>query len=414
MASTILFVPLGWIGRRDFTANRCQVYCQAGFWNCTIMRLLHIVEATFAGVGRHVLDVARAQFDQGHEVHVIYSPRRMSTAFEMERQQAKGIDWHALPMRRSPGPVDIWTVAKIRRLLGRIRPQVVIGHSVKGGGLARLAAVFTDVYRVYTPNGLFSMNPDLSRHATWAAGLTEKALSWFTDVIVAVSLEEVEHLRGLGVSASKVRVVHNGIKEPQRFDRQVLRSELGVREEQLVVGFVGRLEAQKRPLDAIEIFSLAAAIDRRLRLLMVGDGILRHEVAGLVMERDLGDRVTMLGEYPGTKAMQACDLFLLPSSFEGFPYVLIEAAHLGLPIVTTDRACASAIVAHGVSGYVCRFGDLADAAACIAALAVDVGKRLEFGAAGERLARQFTVASMAEGYEAAISGCESPTACGVL
>lgn len=310
------------------------------------MKILHVVEASFAGVGRHVLDLAGAQAAVGHQVHVAYSPVRESSSFASERADLGAVRWHAVPMSRGLRLVDVPAAARLAGLVRSTKPDVVHGHSTKGGLMARVIPVGA-VPTVYTPNAVFSMNPLLGGRARRVIELAERALSRRTAAIIAVSPEERAHFEAdIGVDPATVTVIPNGIQPVEPADPTIVRKELDLPVDRPIVGFVGRLDRQKAPDDLLKIYARMAHNHPTAHFVVVGDGPMGPNLRAMwpVAGSALDERLHFLGEQPGTWAMSGFDLLVLPSRYEGFPYVLIEAANLGLPIVTTDRACASLLV----------------------------------------------------------------------
>jgi hypothetical protein len=108
------------------------------------MRVLHIVEATSAGVGKHVLGLCEGLAKRGVEVHLIYSPLRMDSLFQtgMERLREAGVKLSSFPMRREPHISDVGALRYLRTYVIRHGPFVLIhAHSSKAGGLARLLRI---------------------------------------------------------------------------------------------------------------------------------------------------------------------------------------------------------------------------------------------------------------------------------
>ncbi|MEM2057654.1 MAG: glycosyltransferase family 1 protein [Thermoproteota archaeon] len=139
----------------------------------------------------------------------------------------------------------------------------------------------------------------------------------------------------------RVRVVHNGIDlapfKSLPNDKKALRVKVGLPEEGLLIGHIGRFDTPKNHRFLIEVFEVLAARLPDARLILVGDGPLRPEIQRLVTSKGLQDRVLFLGiraDVP--EIMRSLDLFLFPSLYEGFGLVLIEAQASGLPCVISD------------------------------------------------------------------------------
>ena len=135
------------------------------------------------------------------------------------------------------------------------------------------------------------------------------------------------------------RVLNNAIDAGRyRFDpkvRQEVRSELGIPADALVAGHVGRFMAPKNHGFLLRIF---AELPDHARLLLVGDGELRAENEHLAEELGIRDRVIFAGLRRDVERMlQAMDVFVFPSLYEGLPLSVIEAQAAGLPCLISDK-----------------------------------------------------------------------------
>lgn len=123
--------------------------------------------------------------------------------------------------------------------------------------------------------------------------------------------------------------------DENRFDKELrdkCRKEYGL-EENIVIGHIGRLTAQKNTLFIIDIFNEIAKIEDRAKLLIIGDGELREDMLARIAEYGIKDKVLYLGRREDVKQFyNAMDAFLLPSLYEGLPVVGVEAECCGLPV----------------------------------------------------------------------------------
>lgn len=128
---------------------------------------------------------------------------------------------------------------------------------------------------------------------------------------------------------NQVQIIHNAI-ESDKFifnnkTRLNIRRRLKI-DNKIVVGHVGRFDPQKNPLFLLDIFAELVKKNKDYFLVMVGDGILRENIENKISELNIEKNVLLLGSRRNVnEIMQAMDIFLFPSLFEGLGIVLIEA-----------------------------------------------------------------------------------------
>jgi len=175
-----------------------------------------------------------------------------------------------------------------------------------------------------------------------------------------------------------------------------MRAELQLGANEICIGFVGRLSAQKSVHRLISAFAMASHDHAGLRLVIVGDGPDRVELEALATDLKIAEQVMFAGSRNGVAAMAAFDIFALPSRYEAFPYVLLEAASQGLPIVMTETGGARSVVKHEKNGFVVPQDENETLAACLGKLADDRKLARRMGECSESVAREFSVDNMVE------------------
>ena len=134
-----------------------------------------------------------------------------------------------------------------------------------------------------------------------------------------------------------VNAIDTGIFHPR--DQAQMRQKLGVPAQTKVIVYVGRLVETKGMRELLVAFQRLAAQDASLHLALVGDGVMRQELATLVQASGLSGRVLMPGGMEPPQVAEcicASDVLTLPSWSEGYPNVVVEGIACGCPVVATD------------------------------------------------------------------------------
>ena len=132
--------------------------------------------------------------------------------------------------------------------------------------------------------------------------------------------------------------VDQGRFHPDAAARAATRARYGIADTDRLAGFVGRLNHQKNPLFLMEVFAAMAGADPAWKLLLVGTGEMEEKMRAAAARHGLTDRVIFAGVQSDVPAyMNAFDLFLLPSNFEGSPVTLVEAQGCGVPCLASTN-----------------------------------------------------------------------------
>jgi glycosyltransferase involved in cell wall biosynthesis len=228
-------------------------------------------------------------------------------------------------------------------------------------------------------------------------------LLWrITDAGIAIS-EAVRRfsIEVEGVRPDRIHTIYYGYQTEQHDSaalRREVREELGVAPEQTVIGMVCRLIEQKGIPHGIRAFGQIAEHFPDARLLIVGEGKLRPSLEAQVKELKLEDRVRFLGwRADGARVMAGFDIFLMPSLWEGFGLVMLEAMAHGLPIIGSAVSAIPEVVVNGETGLLVLPRDEPGLADALAMLLHDAPLRKHMGLMGlERLETQFSVAKMVD------------------
>jgi glycosyltransferase involved in cell wall biosynthesis len=195
------------------------------------------------------------------------------------------------------------------------------------------------------------------------------------------------YIRVGAASAAKIRLIPNGVDlsrfRPDLAARARLRRELGVDDRSVLLS-VARFEPQKDHANLLAAMRLIVDLRPDVMLFLVGQGSLEQEIRLKAEALGLSNHVQFLGTRSDIPAvMNASDVYVMSSLWEGLPLVLIEAASVGLPIVATDVGGNSEVVLPSASGILVRPADPgAIAEAALSVLGVPRAEREQWSATG--------------------------------
>lgn len=354
-------------------------------------RLLHI---TTTDISLEVLlgPQLRAFRDAGYELHTASAPGPF-----VARLAADGIAHHAL--RHATRAValgrDVAATAELYRLFCRLRPDIVHTHNPKPGVYGRMAARAARVPLVVnTQHGLYAQPTDRPARRLPVYTL-ERLAAACSDIELVQNPEDLETLARLGVPRQKLRLLGNGVDldrfqpQPEKVRREV-RTELGIGENQVVVGVVGRLVWEKGYAELFEAAKRLLARHSDLVVVVAGpfDADKGDPLTPADVEAAEAAGVRFLGHRDDPERLYAAfDVYVLASHREGFPRSAMEAAASGLPIVATDIRGCREVVDHDRTGLLVPVRDAAALEAAIERLAGDPTTRRRLGEAAAAKAR---------------------------
>ena len=249
------------------------------------------------------------------------------------------------------------TQFKLWRLLKQLRPAIVHTRNLAALGATLTAAVAGVPVRIHGEHGrdVGDLDGNNRKYQLWRRFFTP-----FVHQYIALSKDLEGYLRKrIRVPAVKVTQLYNGVDtdlfRPANAAREPLPRPDFAPPDAFVIGTVGRMQAVKDQLTLARAFVLlmrmAQPSGRPLRLVMVGDGPLREQVAGIFEQAGAGALVWLAGERDDVpQIMRGLDLFVLPSLAEGISNTILEAMASGLPVVATAVGGNPELVEEGHTG----------------------------------------------------------------
>lgn len=229
--------------------------------------------------------------------------------------------------------------------LRRFRPDVAIGYWIYPDGDATVRAARA----LGIPSAIGALGSDIHVRSGAAARQTRRAIASAGALITVSEAMRNTAIADFGADPAKVHTITNGFNGSvfRPLAQPAVRGELGIDADARLVVYVGRFVEAKGLRELIGAFRSMAATDPALRLALVGDGVMREELAELVQSAGLAERTFMPGGIPPAEVARwigAADVLTLPSWSEGYPNVVVEALACGRPVVATDVGGTSEIV----------------------------------------------------------------------
>lgn len=303
--------------------------------------------------------------------------------------ESAGVAVTCLHGEREVDPRWAW---RLRRRLRRSPVDVVAVHSPYVAAVTRLLVRTLPGARrpalVTTEHNRWPRHRSLTR---WANRLTFA----LDDHHVAVSAEVVETIPRRW--RDQVEVLHHGVDvdavRARQRERTAVRAELGIGDDEVVIGTVANLRREKAYPDLLAAAAVAVAAEPRIRVVAVGQGPCEAEIRALHAELGLGERVLLLGyQEDAVRTMAGFDVFTLASRHEGLPVALMDALVLGLPVAATSVGGIPQAVTHDREGLLVPAGRPDLLAEAFLALAGDAERRADMGRAAAARGPDFDAA----------------------
>jgi len=377
------------------------------------VRVLHLIKATgLAGAERHLLDLLPGLRARGCDARAIVLDERAHPAREfLEALRAREV-----PAERCPIHAD-FDPALVVRLYGRFRraqPDIVHTHLIHADLHGTWAARWANVPAVVTTRH----NPDAFRRRALMRAMN-RAIWSRVDMGIAVSESLVAYSRETEGARVPMRVIRHGIGRVERKDPARVRAQLGLPQDAIVVGMVCRLTRQKGVEYGLRAFCEAAArwagqLAGHLAhespsggrppdfagavLAIAGDGPERRRLEGIAAECGGRERIRFLGwRADADGVLDALDILMAPSLWEGFGLVVLEAMARGIPVLASRVGSLPELVVDGETGLLVPPADVDALAGALARLLSDASLRAQLGnAAGVRARDAFSLPRMIE------------------
>jgi glycosyltransferase involved in cell wall biosynthesis len=293
------------------------------------LRILHAVRAPVGGIFRHIIDVANGQADRGHEDGILADSltggERAEAALKAIAPRMK-LGTYRLPIHREPHPGDALIARKFLGLARQLKLDVLHGHGAKAGVFVRLKGKSKKIIRVYTPHGgSLHYPPDTLKGAVYSR--MERALMNRTDLFLFESaFARDTYQRVIGKPTGPVHCVFNGVTAAE-FDP------VTPADDATDLVYVGEFRRIKGADLLIEAVARLRADGNPVTLTLAGDGEETAALKAQIQQLKLGDAVRFIGHVKPRYGFSKGRLLVVPSRGDSMPYVVIEAAAAGVPML---------------------------------------------------------------------------------
>jgi glycosyltransferase involved in cell wall biosynthesis len=365
-----------------------------------MLRVAHIIKVTtIAGAETHLLmllaGLRKRQIDA--QLILLVEPAKPMEAYV---QAAEG---HGIPVSRLviTGDLDPTLLPRLRSLLRLMKPRIVHTHLFHADLYGTLAARWygrgTAVISSRHNDNNFRRRQPYRTLNRWLWRMTTAGIA--ISESIAHFVVEVE-----GAPPPKIQTIVYGLETAAQApaERQVarasVRQQLGINPDAPVAGIVCRLVEQKGVHYGLQAFAQVVQQIPAACLLIAGDGPLRSDLEAETAALGLGDHVRFLGwRDDAAQLMNAFDLLIVPSLWEGFGLVILEAMAHQIPVVASAVSAIPEIVVHGETGLLVPARDVDALAGALVSLLGDAPLRKHMGMLAEdRLETHFSAARMVD------------------
>lgn len=353
-------------------------------------KILYVItKSNWGGAQRYVFDLAN-NLKNTHEIVVAAGGHGLLA----EKLEECGITYIEIPALERDIHIgkEFATLRTLRNIYKREQPDIVHLNSSKIGGLGSLAARLERVPKIiFTAHG-WAFNENQS--FVWKTFVYLS--SWITALlchhIITLSYkEEAQATQFPLLKPNRISMIYLGTHTTKSMSREdacsLISQQLGVSisEKTLWIGSIGELHANKGYEYALQACAALKQEGRDFVYMIIGDGEKKRELKKQIAEKGLEKHVYLVGAIPtpetGSSLLSAFDIYLLPSTKEGLPYVLLEAGVQHLPVIASAVGGIPEIITHEKNGLLLRPGNILDIKENIDTLFFDKKTRTQYGSA---------------------------------
>ena len=310
------------------------------------IQILHIVKSLGRGGAEMLLqETLKVHNREEFEFHFIYF-------LPWKNQMVEGLRSAGGKVTNFPAKNNLIIVWQLRKIINYIKKNnidIVHCHLPWAGFAGRFVHKITGVPVIYSEHNM------QDRYHFITGTINKLTFNWQTKVI-AVSGDVADSIQKTIKPKIPVITVLNGVNTNHFKRDEILRAakrkELGIADDEILIGNIAVFRFQKRIIEWIDLFKTISNAYPKIKGCIVGDGILKAEIMEHLKLANMEEKII----FPGLQTdvlpwMSAMDIFMMTSSFEGLPIALLEAMSMECTIVTTDAGGIKELVRDGEDGF---------------------------------------------------------------
>lgn len=382
------------------------------------LKVLYLItKSNVGGAQRYVYDLATHAAKNGHDVVVGFG----GNGLLKDKLSEKGIRTHTIEaLGRDVSPLSDARVAlSLIQLIAKEEPDVLHLNSSKIGGLGGFAGRVVNgkihitnlfkkrrapIHIVFTGHGwaFTEARPDWQRALI---ALTHWVTIQLAHTTIAVSERTRDEVARIPLTSHKMKIIHNGIanivtlEKANALTQMIGKKSLGkLPPETLIIGTIGELHANKGHMYALEALAQMKKLNKSMfRFIIIGEGEERARLEAAARSLDLEQEVIFHTNANASQMLSGFDVFLFPSIKEGFPYAILEAGNVGLPVIATAVGGIPEVIDDMKSGILIQAKNSGEISRALLYLMNEADRRREFSKAiKERVEGKFSLDHMAE------------------
>ncbi|MFL4357993.1 glycosyltransferase family 4 protein [Streptococcus uberis] len=327
------------------------------------MKILYLENVASIKATNFYSAAAKAAAELKYEFHLGYNAQDRTNDDIKYLKKSLNVIFHQINFFRFPfHPLNIIALIQVIKLIKKEQIDIIHCNTPTGGIIGRIAGIFSrDIKIIYQAHGFhFSKETSFFNWITFYP--VEKLLSYITDVIITINMEDfalakrhfyssrtkIFYVPGVGIDKIKIsKIVKNN-------NREKVRKELGLDRRCVALVSIGELNKNKN--NEVIIKSMFQMNNKHydFKYFICGSGKSENKLKRLVNELGLTEKVSFLGYKSNViEILASCDIFLLPSYREGLSRSLMEAMAVGVPCIVSNIRGNRDLVINDQGGYLC-------------------------------------------------------------